>query len=55
MLRDPEAVIRICSPYAFEKAIAFDAGLRSVPPDDKEIDPTPEIDFVFIFTFEMAE
>jgi hypothetical protein len=38
-----------------EKASALDAGLRSVPPEDKEMNPTPEIDLVFIFTFEIAE
>jgi hypothetical protein len=54
MLRDPDAVIRNFSPKALEKAIALDAGLRSVPPEDKDIDPTPEIDLVFIFTLEIA-
>jgi hypothetical protein len=54
ILRDPDAVIRNLSPKALEKASAFDAGLRSVPPEDKEMNPTPEIDLVFIFTFEIA-
>jgi hypothetical protein len=54
ILRDPEAVIRICSPKAFEKESALDAGLSSVPPEDKEMNPTPEMDLAFILTFEMA-
>ena len=54
ILRHPDAVIRNLSPKALEKASAFDAGLRSVPPEDKEMNPTPEIDLVFIFTFEIA-
>jgi hypothetical protein len=54
ILRDPDAVMRTFSPKALEKAIALDAGLRSVPPEDKEIDPTPEMELVFIFTLEIA-
>ena len=54
ILRDPDAVMRTFSPKALEKASALDAGLRSVPPEDKEIDPTPEMELVFIFTLEIA-
>jgi hypothetical protein len=54
ILSDPDAVIRNFSPKALEKASALDAGLRSVPPEDKEMNPTPEIDLVFIFTLEIA-
>jgi len=55
ILRDPDAVMRTFSPKALEKASALDAGLRSVPPEDKEMNPTAEIDLVFIFTLEIAE
>jgi hypothetical protein len=54
ILRDPDAVMRTFSPKALEKEIALDAGLKSVPPEDKEMNPTPEMELVFIFTFEMA-
>jgi hypothetical protein len=54
ILRDPDAVMRTLSPKALEKASALDAGLRSVPPEDKEMNPTAEIDLVFIFTLEIA-
>jgi hypothetical protein len=54
ILRDPDAVIRNFSPKALEKESALDAGLRSVPPEDKEIDPTPEMELVFILTLDDA-
>jgi hypothetical protein len=55
ILRHPDAVILNLSPKALEKASALDAGLRSVPPEDKEMNPTPEMELVFIFTLEIAE